>query len=112
MVLLITSIMAISNKDKILLLLEDYEEECYEYKIYYWNETYCTSSWDNSDWKNVNEERPCCSKESAGIRILENGTEQKIYWCFGFPYDKEFWKYTNECAKYHLVRSTELTPKE
>lgn len=85
--------------------LSQYEEECYEYKIYYWNETYCKSWWDYyGDWKNDNQERPCCNKETYDFIWGHNGTEDESYWCNGFPFNKTFWKFTDECSKYHLVR--------
>lgn len=95
---------AYNNKDKILMLLGDYEEECYEYRIDYWTETYCKSDYGYSDWKNDNEERPCCSN-SFYTTTLEDGTKEEMYWCLSYPYEKTFWNVTDECIKYHLVRN-------
>ena len=88
-ILIISSVTAISNKDRIIELLTDYEEECIEYKyedivhykltcIYHTDygferRTCLIDDW-NDDWKLPQQER-----------IVE-----KIK--------------TNECLKWHLVR--------
>ena len=83
--------------------LSQYEEECYMYKIYYWNETYCSNTMTGIDYKNTNEEHPCCS-ESVFPSSWSNGTEFEHRWCFGIPFNKTQWEFTDECDKYHLVR--------
>lgn len=93
-----------SYKLNLFTLLNEYEEKCYQYKVNYWNETYCESSIGLGNWKNTNEERPCCSNESSTSIWGHNGSEHEYYWCMGFPYNKTFWKFTDECAEYHLVR--------
>ena len=87
--LLISSVTAISNKDRILQLLNNYEEECLEYEmvniIEY--EKQCLMHTDyGSKW-----EKCCCGfdKESwRQTRLFKNSYLNK----------------TDKCVKWHLVR--------
>jgi len=75
--------------------LSQYEEECYQYKIYYWNETYCMGlgDFDGIEYPAYNNgSYPCCDNSS------------RFMWCLGIPFHKTLWRFTDECAKYHLVR--------
>ena len=98
-ILLISS----SYKSVIYKIFNDYEEECYQYKIHYWNETYCSSSIGLGDWKNTNEEYPCCDDNKFNF-TWDNGTKGETRWCMGSPFDKTFLDFTDECDVYHLVR--------
>ena len=94
-----------SYRPLVYRIFNDYEEECYQYKIYYWNETYCNISMWGSEYKNtnINEEYPCCNNETSEF-TWGNGTKYESRWCYGFPFNKTFQKFTDECDVYHLVR--------
>ena len=94
-----------SYKLNLFTLFNEYEEECYEYKIYRWNETYCNSLMGGGVYKNTNIERPCCNDKPSKSIWGHNGSENIYYWCIALPFNKTFWKFTNECIKYHLVRN-------
>lgn len=82
--------------------LSQYQEECFEYKIVYYNQTYCEGIGDFKGLKIPaynNQSLPCCEE---GGRILLGNTS--IKYCFGMPANETLWKYSNQCAKYHLVR--------
>lgn len=97
---LISSVTAISNKDRILQLLSNYEEECLEYKyidkVYYIKEckhyTDYGTVWDSGTCDSITGEGYCCKNAEKvgylGVRIQR--IVEKIK--------------TNECIKWHLVR--------
>ena len=96
-------ILGASYKPLIYKIFNEYEEGCYSYKIDYWNETYCKSTIFGTDYKNTNEEHPCCNNETYELN-WGNGTKDVGRWCSGFPFNKTFWEFTDECDVYHLVR--------
>lgn len=90
--------------------LNEYEEECYEYKVHYWNETYCKNLWtfsfnppDESVYKNTNENHPCCSNDTFNM-THDNGTVEEFGICMGTPFNISYSNTTDECIKYHLVK--------
>ena len=92
-----------SYRLNLFTLLNEYKEECYQYKIHYWNETYCSSSMGLGDWKNTNKENPCCDNETFNF-TWGNGTKSESRWCMGSPFNKTLWNITDECDTYHLIR--------
>jgi len=87
-VLLISSVTAISNKDRIIELLTEYEEECLEWKyienIHY--ERQCLrATYTGSTWMTIPE---CDSPYKNGIR--QHRIVERIK--------------TDKCLKWHLIR--------
>ncbi len=83
---LVASVFAYSNKLTIRFILNNYKEECYEYRTIPEQHCRCNSSFRYANW--CNWECCHCPRESMvyyNISIL-----------------------TNECAKYHLVRIVDL----
>ena len=78
----ITSVFAITNKDKILLLLEHYQEECYEYK---WN------------YENISMQTCFMS-----FNNLCFDCKPECYWYKNVT--TQIFLPTEKCIKYHLVR--------
>ena len=77
--LVITSVWAITNRDKILILLNDYEEECYV------NETFVWYNYDVvcNHWGNCNLSFPmqcACLGEEVIPRLNAKTTEKCIKW--------------------------------
>lgn len=84
-----------SYKSLIYKILNDYEEECLEYKIDSWIETYCC------DWTRNNYCYKMINKTHSDYSYLS--CDELVFWNV---INKTVYNTTNVCLKYYLVRKS------